>query len=289
MIQRIVSRFLRIAAPVVLTLSLVLVCVPSTFAASNVSSVPPGLVGPKSYYLALGDSLGFGFQPNLDYRHGYADDFFKDLQSHGVSHYVNMACSGETTGTMIAGGCPTALVIPRKYPYVSSQLQAAVDFLSDHRDQVSPVTLDIGVNEFLETFTFNGFTCAVNANAAMNILSLMDYNLTHIILPDLTAAMSSNGKMTGDLFLLNYYDPFANACPNFAPYLQLLNQHLAADARGFATIVDVATPFGGTATPNPFVCAYTWMCSNYTYALAIHANTTGYQVMANTIEQIAGY
>lgn len=285
MIQRRVSHVIRMVAPVASTLLLVLA---STLTASA-ASTSSGRVGPKAIYLALGDSLAFGFQPNNDFTHGYADDFFHDLQGHGVTQYVNLACSGETTVTLIAGGCPTALVIPRKFPYLGSQLQTAVDFLSAHRGQVSPVTLDIGVNEFLETLTVNGFNCAVNTTGTQKILAQVDFNLTHIILPALTNAMSVNGQVSGDLFLLNYYDPFANQCPNFAPFLQEFNQHLAADAAGFATLVDVFTPFGGSTTPNPLVCRYTWMCQNLLFALGIHANDTGYQVMASTIEQTAGY
>jgi lysophospholipase L1-like esterase len=286
MIRRNVSLFLRLVAPVIVALALVIVYTPFARAASSTAQ---SRVGPKAYYLALGDSLAFGYQPNFDYSHGYADDFYRNLQSHGVTHYVNMACSGENTASMIAGGCPTALLIPRKYLYLGAQLHAAVSFLSAHRGQVSPVTLDIGVNEFIESFAINGFNCDVNTNEAQNILSLMDYNLTRIILPALTQAMTVDGHMTGDLFMLNYYDPFANECPNFAPWLNLLNQHLAADASGYATMVDVFTPFGGSANPNPLVCTYTWMCSDPLFATGIHANTTGYQVMANAIEQVAGY
>lgn len=285
MVQRTVSRLIRIVAPVAFMLLLVFA---SPFTASA-ASASVGLVGPKAIYLALGDSLAFGFQPNNDFTHGYADDFFHDLQGHGVTRYVNLACSGETTVTLILGGCPTELVIPRKFPYLGSQLQTAIDFLSAHRGQVSPVTLDIGVNEFLETLTVNGFNCSVNTNTTQQILAQVDFNLTHVILPDLTNAMSVNGKVTGDLFLLNYYNPFANQCPNFAPFLQEFNQHLAADASGFATLVDVFTPFGGSTNPNPLVCTYTWMCQNPIFALGIHANTTGYQVMANAIKQTAGY
>ncbi len=283
--QRTLSRLIRIVASTAIILLLVFVS-PITASAASTSA---GRVGPKAIYLALGDSLAFGFQPNNDFTHGYADDVFHDLQSHGVTQYVNLACSGETTVTMIAGGCPTALVIPRKFPYLGSQLQAAVNFLSAHRGQVSPVTLDIGVNEFLETLTVNGFNCAVNTTGTQQILAQVDFNLTHIILPALTNAMRVNGQMSGDLFLLNYYDPFANQCPNFAPFLQEFNQHLAADAAGFATLVDVFTPFGGSTDPNPLICSYTWMCQNLIFALGIHATTTGYQVMANAIEQTAGY
>jgi lysophospholipase L1-like esterase len=117
----------------------------------------------------------------------------------------------------------------------------------------------------------------------------MDYNLTHTILPQLTAAMTVNGHMTGDLLMMNYYDPFQNDCPNSVPFSEMLNQHLAADASGYATMVDVFDPFGGATVPNPNLCNYTWMCSAYPTTLGIHATTTGYQVIANAFEQTAGY
>src|SRR5437763_9644375 len=63
-------------------------------------------VGPKAYYLALGDSLAYGYQPDGDIVHGYADDFYTDLQPHGTMSLTNLACPGETSGTFIHGGCP---------------------------------------------------------------------------------------------------------------------------------------------------------------------------------------
>lgn len=40
-------------------------------------------VGPKTRYLALGDSLAFGYQPNLDWSHSYAKQWSNELKSHG--------------------------------------------------------------------------------------------------------------------------------------------------------------------------------------------------------------
>jgi len=37
---------------------------------------PFKLIGPKQHYLALGDSLAFGYQPNQDYSHGYVPGLF---------------------------------------------------------------------------------------------------------------------------------------------------------------------------------------------------------------------
>src|SRR5437868_8708248 len=103
---------------------LLLTCTPAivTFAKAA-SSRSHSFVGPKAYYLALGDSLAFGYQPNLDWNHGYVDDFFTDLQSHGTTSLINMGCPGETSSTFMNGGCPGALL--HKYLYVSSQLAAS--------------------------------------------------------------------------------------------------------------------------------------------------------------------
>src|SRR5436305_1594462 len=43
---------------------------------------------PITHYLALGDSLAYGFQPNDDHTHGYVDDLFTALRSRGVTDHV---------------------------------------------------------------------------------------------------------------------------------------------------------------------------------------------------------
>ena len=284
MIQGKVSYLLRIVAPIALALSLVFLFAPSAFASTRSATVRSSLIGPKPFYLALGDSVAFGFQPDLDFTHGYTDDFYHDLENHGTHSYSNMGCPGETTATMINGLCSVSVL--RKYPYVGSQLLAAVVYLRLHAGQVSPVTLDIGANDVDHDIDYT--TCAISPKLAGD-LTTMDYNLTHVILPQLTSAMEVDGRMTGDLLMMNYYNPFQNHCPNSASFAQMYNQHLAADAQGHATMVDVFDAFGGAAVPNPNICAYTWMCSDYYYLLAIHNTTLGYQVIANAFEQTAGY
>ncbi|GCE05092.1 hypothetical protein KDAU_24210 [Dictyobacter aurantiacus] len=271
------ARFLlRIAAPIVLVGSLFFFSVPSVFAATQAS-----LVGPKSHYLALGDSLAYGFQPNFNFSHGYADDFYADLKGHGTTSYANMGCPGETTTSMINGGCSFSVL--RKFPYIGSQLNAAVLYLELNPGRVSPVTLDIGANDMLKDI--NTSTCTVSSTWESD-LATVDANLRQVILPKLASAMTVNGQRSGDLLLMNYYDPYQNKCPGELPYALELNQHLAADASGYASLVDVFSPFGGAATPNPNICGYTWMCS---WFHDIHATSTGYSVIANAFERTAGY
>src|SRR5215470_11115910 len=100
---------------------------------------------PVSYYLALGDSLAVGVQPDaagtsVKTRSGYADQLYATLRrSHPGLRLVKLGCPGETTHTMMKGGlCAYS---------GGSQLAAAVSFLRAHRARVSLVTIDIGAND----------------------------------------------------------------------------------------------------------------------------------------------
>jgi lysophospholipase L1-like esterase len=285
MMQGKASRSLRIVAPIALALALVGLFTPAAFAARLSPSSNVTRIGPKSYYLALGDSLAFGYQPGVNWYKGYTDDFSSYLKTnHGVTSYVNMSCPGENTTTMLDAGClwPSLL---RDYFYTDSQVQAAVDFLHQHAGQVSPVTLDMGANDILPDITES--SCTISSTWESD-LQTMDTNMTQSILPQLIAALTVNGQITGDLLVIDYYDPYQNVCPNTVPYFQELNAHLVADAAAFSNavvFVDVFASFGGAATPNPNTCNYTWICA----VNDIHATTAGYQVMANDIEQAAGY
>jgi hypothetical protein len=100
---------------------------------------PPKFNPPKKYYLALGDSLAFGFQfdifnqhfpvvpPDL-FVHGYVDDFSQMLERiRPQIHTVNYSCVGETTDTFIEGGCLyTAQGFQLHNAYSGSQLDAAI-------------------------------------------------------------------------------------------------------------------------------------------------------------------
>ncbi|HET9973612.1 MAG TPA: SGNH/GDSL hydrolase family protein, partial [Streptosporangiaceae bacterium] len=110
---------------------------------------------PPVYYLALGDSLAQGVQPNaagisVETPDGYPDQVYAALRrSHPTLRLVKLGCPGETTVTMINGGIC-------RYGG-GSQLKAAEAFLqqhraqahsaSEHRGRVLLVTLDIGAND----------------------------------------------------------------------------------------------------------------------------------------------
>src|SRR5215813_12623696 len=93
------------------------------------------------YYLALGDSLAVGIQPdaNGDYiptNQGYADDLHAFFHAYVPSlKLAKLGCSGETTASMALGqGSPCSY-------QAGSQLAQAIQFLQTHR--VALITIDI--------------------------------------------------------------------------------------------------------------------------------------------------
>ena len=112
-------------------------------------SVPPHRApespAPSTYYLALGDSLSRGVQPDaagasVETRYGYPDQVYAALRpGHPTLRLVKLGCPGETTSTMINGGIC-------RYQG-GSQLAAAVAFLHAHRGRVLLLTIDIGAND----------------------------------------------------------------------------------------------------------------------------------------------
>jgi lysophospholipase L1-like esterase len=252
------------------------------------------LAGPKKYYLALGDSLAFGMQPNGDTDHGYVQDFFMELhQDHGVASLIDYGCGGETSMAMISQpGCSTGRV---HNPYTGTQLQAALAFIQAHYGQVSPVTLDIGADEMHITWDRN--VCEFNTLAWDSQLAMLDKNLTQTILPALLQALHG----TGDLILIDYYDvhnyasppPPSNhapsPCPDALIYSQQVNEHLAQDAAQFGIpFVDIWSAFNMN-----HICslntdqAYTWWC--IWNPPNVHPTTLGYLIMADRIEETVGY
>jgi lysophospholipase L1-like esterase len=237
------------------------------------------------YYMALGDSLSFGYQPNLDFSSGFADDVFNDLHQVNVTNIVNYACAGESTTTMIRGGCVGKFL--HHGSYSGAQEQAAIDFLNDpaHAGSVSPITLELGSNDVLPDW--DQTTCTATSTAETD-LAKMDANLTETILPNLLAALGTGATAhTGDLHLLNYYNPFAKECPNSTPFIHELNDHLQADAAKFRiAVVDVYNAFGGDNAMASHICDYTWICNTQFHD--VHPTNLGYRTIAKAVELALG-
>jgi len=153
-------------------------------------------VPPPPYYLALGDSLALGIQPNasgdlVPTNKGYVDDLYALLRlRHPNLRLAQFGCSGETTTTMVNGG---------KCSYTVSQLADAVQFIQTHR--VVLITLSIGGDNVLGCFSLGG----IDEECVEDGLGAVAPELAQILFVLRTAAP------TVPIVGMNYYDPFLAA------------------------------------------------------------------------------
>jgi len=147
------------------------------------TSIRPTAAAPV-YNLALGDSTAM-WNGNRSY-----PDLITSHYASTVPHLtlVDMACSGETTSSMIA----RSLCAPG-----GSQYQNALSFLRAHTGTVALTTIDIGGNDVVNCiYLANPTTCFVNG------LKTMQKNLA-TILAGLRSASHAHVPIVG----MNYYDP----------------------------------------------------------------------------------
>jgi lysophospholipase L1-like esterase len=174
-----------------------MVAAASVMPALPASAAPAAGPAANGTYLALGDSVAFGYVPPQatpppNYRSansfiGYPEDVGKALRL-GV---WNASCPGETTASMLvpgaqSNGCENSLGSPigyrTQYPlhvqYKGTQMQYALTYLAVHR-HTKLVTIDIGANDvFLcEETTADGCASPAEFDA---VLQQIAANLTTI-------------------------------------------------------------------------------------------------------------
>ena len=263
---------------------------------------PAGAV-PATYYLALGDSLSQGVQPDaagtsVPTEQGYADQLYAVLhRSQPSLQLVKLGCPGETTASMIHGG------ICRYRD--GSQLAAAVAFLSAHRGHVFLVTIDIGANdpEDCGLSSLRAIATCVGTDlpkAAGNLGS---------ILARLRAAAGPGVRMVGMSYYLPSLAEWRNGPPGQA--VALVSERLAVVYNGLLSRVyarsdvRVANVFGAFETSNfgnraavpgigtvprnvALICQWTWACASPPRGPNQHANQAGYGVIARAFLNAAG-
>jgi lysophospholipase L1-like esterase len=262
------------------------------------------------YYLALGDSLSQGVQPNatgqsVETNQGYANDLFAHYraQVRGLK-LVQFGCPGDTTTSMLTGvgNLPAAQLFHCDRAH-GSQLAAAEAFLKAHRGAVALVTIDIGANDV------DG--CVNQPAAVIACVGTGETAITQNTPPILRGIKRAAGPGTV-LAAMNLYDPIlAYDLQPTSPLYSLGNSSLllakgvntaiaTADAAvGFKT-ADVETAFDTyDLTPAPYngttvqkdvveVCTFTWACTPPPQGPNIHANTMGYALIASAFESVIG-
>ncbi|MGH3124058.1 MAG: SGNH/GDSL hydrolase family protein [Streptosporangiaceae bacterium] len=262
---------------------------------------------PATYYLALGDSLAQGVQPNaagvsVVTRDGYADQVYAALHpSRPGLKLVKLGCPGETTTSMMNGG------ICR---YRSgSQLAAAVAFLQAHRGRVLLVTLDIGANDPEDCGGRPGLgqlaKCAVK-----DIPAAVDHLATIMARLKAAAREKGAGEVGGVRIVgMNYYLPALaewrsglsgrlvawTAEKLAAAYNSMLGRVYAKSGARVANVfgafetADFTRPAGTNVPRNVTrLCQWTWECAAPPRGPNQHANEAGYQVIARAFLQASG-
>src|SRR5690349_14242348 len=272
---------------------------PSHPAAANIGAGTAAQAkAPPAYYLALGDSLARGVQPDaagasVETAVGYPDQVYAALRrSHPTLELVKLGCPGETTVSMINGGiCHYS---------AGSQLKAAAAFLQEHRGQVLLVTLDIGAND--------PEACSGQPNfnqLAVCAVKGIPSAVTHLgtIVDRLKAAASPGVRFVG----MNYYLPalaewhhgltgraVAWTAEKLAATFNALLDRVYAKAG--IKVADVFAAFqtsdfgthGGASPRNvTLLCQWTWECAAAPRGPNQHANQAGYHVIAREFLQAA--
>jgi lysophospholipase L1-like esterase len=162
-----------------------------------ISDRPVAAATQPTYYLSLGDSVGLGVGtsgPGVS----YADRLTAFLQgpyTGAFSFGLQLARSGETTGSMISGG----------------QLSAALAQINNPDNDAAVVTLTIGGDDLLQLLQ-PGQPCSDPSSPACpaaieDALTTFAANYAQI-LGTLNAALASDGGETR-LLTLTYYNPFS--------------------------------------------------------------------------------
>jgi lysophospholipase L1-like esterase len=271
----------------------ILIAFASALAVLVFAATGANAAGETHYYLAMGDSLAQGFQPNDTFPpyyqpDGYVPQVYAALNAADPKLTLeNISCGGEGTVSMISGSqppsarssCGSPAFYRHWYPH-KTQLAEAVNFLAAHKDKAELVTIDIGANDL----GFCLFDAADLGGCLNNAFATVAANLD-TILTQLQGA-SANANIVG----MTYYNPVA--CAYFfgqaeqaafvSGLIQTLNSVLVSVYAAHGVhVADVAGAFSvgaGLEAEATAALNWTWFCSA-DHPGDVHPNDAGYQVI----------
>jgi lysophospholipase L1-like esterase len=249
---------------------------------------------PQSYYLALGDSITYGFQPTKAkagarpsaFDTGYVDVFAARLRKLSPKvQVVNYGCPGESTVTFTRGGCPAfADRIKLHDAFRGSQLGAALSFLQAHPGEVSPITLTLFGNDWLPLLldTCKGNVACVRKHAPSATASFAS-RLGSILQRLRTAAPNAEIIVTGA------WNPDPSQLQQLGPIYRSLESSIArastASQARVAKMLPVFNPAGNVRSQRARLCSLTFICSKGDP----HPTDAGYRAMADAVMAASGY
>jgi lysophospholipase L1-like esterase len=254
-------------------------------------------VVPGSQYLALGDSVTFGYmEPTVVPAPDYGDaasfpGYPEQLGSRLRLSVANASCPGETSASLVnasapSNGCENSPSHnpadnyrnnPLHVKYKGSQLAFALSYLKSHKN-VRLVTLMIGANDFFlcQETTPDGCASEQNATAAAVTKNI------HTIL----SAIRNKAHYTGQLVMVNYYS-LNYSVPAVNAQSQLLNKVQDAAAKPFG--VKIADGYGefqaASAHSGDNTCTAGLLTQLSAGGCGIHPSYAGQALLAQALEK----
>ena len=234
---------------IVSVVAFIVLCLLGSAAAADHTASAPN-------YLALGDSVAFGFIDQAGYEWYYPTNFVAYGDYAGLSLGLNLAnasCPGETTSSFLSIAAPDngchlyRMHFPLHVVYtsaLSTQFTFAKAFLRQHSN-TALVTVQLGADDLLllEQQCAGDPTCI--AAGAPQVFATAAANMQTIL-----AGIRGTGY-SGTLVIVNYYSPdYSNQFDT--ELIEGLNQAITAPAQAYGAVVaDVFSAFQA-AVSNPF-------------------------------------
>ncbi|MGA9830091.1 MAG: SGNH/GDSL hydrolase family protein [Trebonia sp.] len=262
------------------------------------AAAPLNGAGGHGTYLALGDSVAFGYVPPeaspppnyLDPSSfvGYPEDVAQALHIP----VANASCPGETTASFYipgaqSNGCENApgssvgyrTDFPLHVKYAGTQMLYALRYLATHRN-TRLVTINIGANDVFLCQETTADACASPAELQA-VLKKIEVNLTVIY-----TLIRDVARYHGPLVALTYYS-LSYSDPTQVAGTEALNSAIASVtekfggkvADGFAAFERPSLAAGGTPCAAGLLIKVPGGCN-------IHPSPAGHQLLAQAIEDV---
>jgi lysophospholipase L1-like esterase len=240
-------------------------------------------------YLALGDSIPFGFNPTVPVRlsnyHGYPE-----FVSDGIHRKVaNASCFGETSGSFLSLDAPDlgchawkAAGNPLFISYSGTQMDYAVNYLLNNPNPEF-VTINIGGNDLGLLQVECNFDLACEFMRLPTVLGTYGQNMLTIFTNLRVTAGYQGPIVLLTYYVFNYTDPV-----QVGAFTQLngiasgiATAFGAKIADGFTAFLVASTPFGGDS------CAAGLLVKLPDGTCDTHPSLAGQKLLASTVLQVA--
>ena len=255
-------------------------------------------VTPGSTYLALGDSVTFGYEepqvvPPPNYPDASSFTGFPEVVGSALHlNVVNAACSGETSSSLIdatapSNGCESSpgggpgyrTRFPLHVNYTGSQLGFAVSYLKKHHS-VRLVSLMIGANDFFLCQETTADKCASLPEQAA-VGATIGNNVKTIL-----SAIRNKAHYGGQIAIVNYYSLDYSSASTTA-LSGVLNSTMDTAAKPFHVVI--ADGFGelqaGSVHSGGNTCKAGLLTQLSTGTCGIHPSYAGQSLLALAVEK----